>query len=133
MPNSSQSATRIAIIGGLAVALGALGAHALETRLEAGRLAAFETGVRIQFVHALALLGLHALDPGGSVKSLRVTAVLFLAGTACFSGSVYALALQGLGGYDAGFLGPVTPAGGLLLLAGWVTLAAHALARRARK
>jgi uncharacterized membrane protein YgdD (TMEM256/DUF423 family) len=108
-----------AISAALAVAAGALGAHALRGRLAPELLAAFETGVRYQLYHALALwLVAWALTrwPGPAV---RAAGWLFVAGTVIFSGSLYLLALTG-----ARALGVLTPLGGLALLAGWVALAA---------
>jgi uncharacterized membrane protein YgdD (TMEM256/DUF423 family) len=108
-----------AISAGLAVAAGALGAHTLRGRLAPELLATFETGVRYQLYHALALwLVAWALTrwPGPAV---RAAGWLFLAGTVIFSGSLYLLALTG-----ARALGALTPLGGLAFLAGWVALAA---------
>jgi uncharacterized membrane protein YgdD (TMEM256/DUF423 family) len=100
------------------VALGAFAAHALKSRLDADLLAVFETGVRYQMYHAFALLAVgwaHTRWPG---KALTASGWLFAAGTAVFSGSLYALSLSGLR-----WLGAVTPVGGLALLAGWLCLA----------
>jgi len=116
-----------AMLGGLAVLLGALGAHALKPLLAPSRLDAFETAVRYQMVHALALLAIHALDPAAVSRHLRRAAILFIAGIVCFCGSIYGLAMQDLAGIDLRWLGPVTPAGGVLLAAGWGVLAWHAL------
>lgn len=102
----------------LSVALGAFGAHALKTRLSADLLAIFETGVRYQFYHALALLlTAWALRQGAS-GAAQWAGGCFVAGTLLFSGSLYALALSG-----ARWLGAVTPLGGLAFLMGWVLLA----------
>jgi uncharacterized membrane protein YgdD (TMEM256/DUF423 family) len=114
-----------AACGALAVVLGAFGAHALEERLSAERLAVFETGVRYHFVHALALLatGLFAERRRAS-RALAFAAGAFVAGIALFSGSLYALSLL-----DARWLGAVAPFGGVAFIAGWAALAAAALAR----
>jgi uncharacterized membrane protein YgdD (TMEM256/DUF423 family) len=93
----------------LAVGLGAFGAHALKARLEPDMLAIFETGVRYQVYHALALLLVAALR--GPSKA----AWCFTAGIALFSGSLYILALTGVKKWGA-----VTPIGGVLFLAGWL-------------
>jgi uncharacterized membrane protein YgdD (TMEM256/DUF423 family) len=103
---------------GLAVALGAFGAHALKTRLDAGLLATFEVGVRYQMAHALALLAVAwacTRWPGGAVNA---SGWLFVAGTVLFSGSLYVLALTGVR-----WLGAVTPLGGVAWLAAWACLA----------
>ena len=99
--------------GFVAVGAGAFGAHALRERLSPELLAVFETGVRYQMYHALALvaLGLGPID--GSVWIIRARQA-FVAGTLLFSGSLYLLALSGARGW-----GIVTPLGGLALLGGW--------------
>ena len=107
-----------ALLAGLGVALGAFGAHALKARLAPDMLAVWETGVRYQLVHALALLAVAwALTrwPGGAVQA---SGWLFVAGTLLFSGSLYALALSGVRG-----LGAVTPLGGAAWIVGWALLA----------
>ncbi len=110
-----------AVSGFCGVALGAFGAHALRERLSPELLAVFETAVRYQMFHALALLGVALLAPRASVAGW-----LFVAGTVLFSGSLYGLALSG-----SRWLGAVTPVGGLCFLAGWAALAwAFAFTRR---
>jgi uncharacterized membrane protein YgdD (TMEM256/DUF423 family) len=106
----------------LAVALGAFGAHGLRTRVTPELLSVFETGVRYQMYHALALLAVGwQVDRTGS--SLAAAAGgLFLAGIVLFSGSLYAMTFTG-----ARWLGAVTPIGGVCFIAGWALLAAAAL------
>lgn len=107
-----------AILGFLAVGLGAFGAHALEGRLEARELATFETAVRYQMVHALALVLVGWVVgrwPGGGAV---VAGWAFVVGVAIFSGSLYLLVLTG-----ARWWGAVTPLGGVALLVGWAALA----------
>jgi uncharacterized membrane protein YgdD (TMEM256/DUF423 family) len=107
---------------GLAVALGAFGAHALKARLSPEMLAVYETGVRYQMFHALALLAVAWAGtrwPGGLVTT---SGWLFVAGTVLFSGSLVALSLTGVRG-----LGAVTPIGGVAWLLGWGCLAWAAL------
>jgi len=107
------------IFGGLAVALGAFGAHALTGRLTPERLANFETGARYQMYHALALLALAlamAYIPAGT-KLLTAGGWLFTAGIFLFSGSLYILSLTGIR-----WLGAVTPLGGVAFAAGWLML-----------
>lgn len=107
-----------ALSAGLGVALGAFGAHALKARLSPDMLAVWETGVRYQIYHALALLAVAwALTrwPGSAVQA---SGWLFVAGTLLFSGSLYALALSGVRG-----LGAVTPLGGVAWIVGWALLA----------
>lgn len=107
----------------LAVAAGAFGAHALRARLAPDLLAVFETGARYQMYHALALLAVawaaSRYAGGGGGLPIRAAGWLFIGGTVLFSGSLYLLALTG-----TRWLGAITPLGGLLFLAGWVSLAA---------
>lgn len=109
-----------AVLGLLGVALGAFGAHALRTKLEAlGRVDTFDTAVRYQFYHAVALLAVGILlqlmpTNGVAVKYLNWAGNSFLLGTLIFSGSLYILCLTGIT-----WLGAITPIGGLLLIIGW--------------
>jgi uncharacterized membrane protein YgdD (TMEM256/DUF423 family) len=106
------------VAGFTGVALGAFAAHALKARLGTEMLAVFETGVRYQMYHALALFAAawgYARWPG---KVLAAAGWLFIAGILVFSGSLYLLAITG-----AKSLGMVTPLGGLAFLAGWLCLA----------
>jgi len=107
----------------LGVALGAFGAHGLRKRLGADMLAVFETGVRYQLYHALALIGAGAAAARLAPAPLQAAAWLFVAGTVVFSGSLYLLATTG-----RRRLGAVTPLGGLALIAGWACLAWAVLA-----
>ena len=109
-----------ALLGGLGVAIGAFGAHALHDALvRAGRLDTFETAVRYQFYHVLALLAIGALWAARpDLAALGTTGWLWLGGILVFSGSLYALCFTGITK-----LGAVAPVGGLLLLAGWLSLA----------
>jgi uncharacterized membrane protein YgdD (TMEM256/DUF423 family) len=107
----------------LAVALGAFGAHALRSRLSPDMLAVFETGVRYQMYHALALLLVDALLPRMGGWLVVTAGWLFTAGIVVFSGSLYVLALTGVT-----WLGAITPLGGLAFLAGWACLALAAAA-----
>jgi uncharacterized membrane protein YgdD (TMEM256/DUF423 family) len=103
-----------ALLAGIGVVFGAFGAHALEARLTAERLATFETAVRYQMLHALAILAAALL--GGERAALA--GLLFLVGIALFSGSLYLLVLSGVR-----WLGAITPLGGVAFIAGWGVLA----------
>jgi uncharacterized membrane protein YgdD (TMEM256/DUF423 family) len=106
------------ISAGLAVALGAFGAHGLKGRLAADMLANYETGVRYQMYHALALLAVAWAVSRWPGAGLPVAAGwLFVAGTVLFSFSLYALSLSGLR-----WLGAITPLGGVAFVAGWFCL-----------
>ncbi len=100
-----------AVNGALAVAAGAFGAHGLKAMLSPDMLAVFEAGARYHMVHALAM----AI---AALAGTRWAPGLFLGGIVLFCGSLYLLALSGVT-----WLGAVTPAGGVLLIAGWICLA----------
>lgn len=106
------------ILGFLGVGLGAFGAHALKARLSPELLIIFETGVRYQMYHALALLAVGLAAPRLGESAARRSGLSFTFGILIFSGTLYALALTGVR-----WLGAVTPVGGLLLLFGWLNMA----------
>ena len=107
-----------ALLAGLAVAAGAFGAHGLRDRLAPDMLAVFETAVRYQMYHALALLAVAWAAARWPGSSTALAGWLFVAGIVVFSGSLYVLALSGVR-----WLGAITPLGGLCFLAGWAILA----------
>ena len=103
-----------------AVTLGAFGAHALKELLSSSQLVSFETGVRYQMFHGIVLLFI-----GISFDKIHKTVLiskLFSSGTILFSLSIYLLNTQELIGASLSFLGPITPIGGALLIAGWLSL-----------
>jgi len=102
----------------VAVALGAFGAHALKARLDADLLAVYETAVRYQLAHALALLAVGWACTRWPGRVLHASGWLFVAGTLLFSGSLVVLALTGLR-----WIGAITPLGGVAWLAAWLCLA----------
>jgi len=103
-----------AFYGLLSVILGAFGAHALKDRLSAAQLVSWETGVRYQMFHALAMILFVVLSDRG--LNVKPSLIAFSIGTVLFSGSIYFLSL-GIG--PKAFWGPITPLGGLSLLLGW--------------
>ena len=105
-----------AVLGALAVAAAAFGAHGLRDRLEPEQLAAWTTAAHYQLLHSTVILALGLFEII-SERSVRVPASLFTTGVLLFSGSIYLLTLAG-----PRFLGPVTPVGGLCLIAGWLSL-----------
>ena len=110
-----------ALSAGAAVALGAFGAHGLRGVISPEMLAVYESGVRYQMYHSLALVaaGVTGLSVTACDRRLLVAASwAFGAGIVLFSGSLYALALSGLRS-----LGAVTPAGGLAFIAAWAMFA----------
>jgi len=114
-----------AFLGALTVTMGAFGAHMLKERLSQQLLNTYETAVRYQFYHvfALALTGiLFKTYPG---KQLTSAGLFFILGIILFSGSLYVLtALSAMGLTNIGWIGVITPLGGLLLIAGWCLLGA---------
>jgi uncharacterized membrane protein YgdD (TMEM256/DUF423 family) len=107
-----------AVLGAIAVVLGAFGAHGLRDRVAAESLASWRTAVEYHLLHAIVLLAL-ALHADATGRALGASPWLFTAGIALFSGSIYLLVLT-----PWRWLGPVTPIGGLLLIAGWISLLA---------
>lgn len=110
-----------AVLGALAVALGAFAAHGLKNYISNQAIASFETGVRYQFYHVFALMLVAILYK--EYKAVKTAGWCFIAGIVLFSGSLYGLAfVQGavLPGFK--WLGPITPIGGLFFIAGWLWL-----------
>jgi len=109
----------------LALVLGAFGAHALKAFVSQDKLQIFETGVRYQFMHALALIGLSLYGSLQEVKQraqkgLGWSAHFFIVGVFLFSGSLYALTFLSFTTNSlARLLGPITPLGGLCFILGW--------------
>ncbi|GHB03573.1 DUF423 domain-containing protein [Modicisalibacter luteus] len=110
-----------ALSGLIVVMAGAFGAHGLEGRISASLLEAFETGVRYQAWHTLAILGVLIWRQQTPLKGQSLVLWLWGAGILLFSGSLYLLALTGTRG-----IGMITPLGGLMLMAGWLALAISA-------
>jgi uncharacterized membrane protein YgdD (TMEM256/DUF423 family) len=110
-----------AILGMIAIILGAFGAHALKKVLSIEQLSTFETGLRYQMYHALFLLffGLMKDIPQKTKKAIYF---LVLFGVILFSGSIYLLATNDLTTFDFKIIGFVTPIGGLLLILAWGVL-----------
>lgn len=113
-----------AVFGGTGVALGALGAHGLKNRLSPELLEIFRTAVHYQQIHALALLGVGILALHHASRWVSLSGGLFSLGILGFSGTLYLRTLLDLN------LGPMTPLGGLILMAGWLTLGLSALSFR---
>jgi uncharacterized membrane protein YgdD (TMEM256/DUF423 family) len=106
------------IFGALSVMIGAFGAHALRNLLtQTNRLDTFETAVKYQFYHALALLIIGVLCFHINHPAMRWAAFCFVGGILVFSGSLYILCLSGIT-----WLGAITPIGGVLFIAGWLCL-----------
>lgn len=110
-----------AILGAVAIILGAFGAHALKKVLDVDQLATFETGVKYQMYHALFLLFV-GTSQMVSEKAKKGILYLVAIGVLFFSGSIYLLATNGLLGVDFKVIGFITPIGGLLLIMAWIYL-----------
>lgn len=111
-----------AFTGGLSVVLGAFGAHALKAKLSPDALAVFETGVRYQMYHALALIAVGLIAIKIDHAALKVSGGSLFTGMLLFSGSLYGVALL-----EMRWLGMIAPIGGLLLIIGWFAMAWAAL------
>lgn len=113
----------------IAIILGAFGAHGLRGALDGSQLSAFETGVRYQFYHALALFIVvilsrtkHKAQTSTMSRALTAAGLFFIVGMILFSGSLYLLSCRevlGIVGLSP-ILGPITPLGGLCLMIGWL-------------
>ncbi|MFQ5698323.1 MAG: DUF423 domain-containing protein [Myxococcota bacterium] len=109
-----------AVSGTLAVAAGAFGAHGLRGSVTADQAAAWATASQYHLLHSIVLLAL-GLFAGATGRSIQWPATLFGLGIVLFSGSIYLGVLTPLRG-----LGPITPLGGVCLIAGWLSLLALA-------
>lgn len=107
-----------AFMGAFSVIVGAFGAHALKAILQdSGRIETFETAVKYQFYHALALILLGILMFQLKNQLFNYAGYSFIVGTIIFSGSLYILCMTGITKF-----GMITPVGGLVMIAGWIFL-----------
>lgn len=115
-----------AILGMIAIILGAFGAHALKKVLTIDEQSTFETGVKYQMYHALFLMfiGLTTRLPE---KAKNTIYLLVVFGVILFSGSIYLLATNSLYTFNFKVIGFITPIGGLLLILAWANLAFNLL------
>lgn len=110
------------LLAGLAVVLGAFGAHTLKEKfkLEPSQLATFETGVRYHFYHAFAVLLCGVMMKIFNTADYKMPAYIFTLGILFFSGSLYLMATKTITGIgEAKWLGPITPLGGLCFIVAW--------------
>jgi uncharacterized membrane protein YgdD (TMEM256/DUF423 family) len=108
------------VMGMLAVALGAFGAHALKKIVPPETVTTFETGVRYQFYHSFALLIVAIIFSQFNHKFLSYSGNCFIAGIILFSGSLYLLTiLKATNTVGVAGIGAITPLGGLFFIAGW--------------
>jgi len=110
-----------AILGLLAVILGAFGAHGLEKITDSQNVDAFKTGVRYQMYHAIVCLILGNMQVLSDTVRKRIF-YFFISGTFLFSGSIYLLSIDEALGISLSSIGFVTPLGGFLLILGWIFL-----------
>ena len=112
-----------AILGALAVILGAFGAHGLKSLVPPESVSTFETGVRYHMYHVFALLAIGLLSIHYPVLPMKRAAQCFLVGMLLFSGSLYLLTLlKATDTVGLSSIGLITPIGGLFLVAGWLFL-----------
>ena len=112
--NSNRFAAIGAFLAGLAVMLGAFGAHSIKDRVSPADLDIWKTGAHYHLVHAVALLALALYDKKGSYLTV---CWLWIVGIVIFGGSLYALVLT-----QVRIFGAITPIGGLCLIIGWLML-----------
>lgn len=111
-------------LGALTVIVGAFGAHYLKEHLNADQLLSYETGVRYLFIHLLASLFVCSLSMQLKLENLLWSAKLFIVGAILFSFSIFFLSTRSIFGLEEiVWVGPITPIGGLILIAGWLILA----------
>ncbi len=122
-----------ALLGAIAVALGAFGAHGLKKIVPAETVLTFQTGVQYQMYHALALLLTGLLYEKCSQKFASIAGVLFITGIILFSGSLYLLT-AGRAAETASLdkAGIITPFGGVAFIAGWLFLFIAAMKKSER-
>ncbi len=117
-----------AFFGALAVALGAFGAHRIKSLIDITSLNVWQKGVEYQFYHVFALLYLSTFARYKN-KLINLSFIFFVLGIILFSGSLYLLTIAKIIHQTSlvGFLGPITPIGGLCLILGWIFLFIAAL------
>lgn len=122
---SEKTVTAAGFLGVLAVIAGAFGAHALRESLTPRDLEIFETAVRYHLCHSIVLLVVGAGVLPLSVRSRRLAGIFFGLGVIVFSGSLYLLVFTGVRKW-----GMVTPVGGLMLILGWLVVAAGGMRQK---
>jgi uncharacterized membrane protein YgdD (TMEM256/DUF423 family) len=111
------------LLAGLAVALGAFGAHGLKKLVDPETLGIYQTGVQYQMYHALALLAIGILTMRADNSFFHYAGIFFIAGVVLFSGSLYLIAsLKAMDKTVSAGVGIMTPVGGLMFLIGWILL-----------
>ncbi|MBY8962922.1 DUF423 domain-containing protein [Flavobacterium sp. D11R37] len=118
-----------AVLGLVAIVLGAFGAHGLKKLIEPEAVATFETGVKYQMYHALFLLFVGTTN-FATKKVKKYIFILVVTGVLFFSGSIYFLACNTLFSFDFRTIGFITPIGGFLLIAAWALLLLNLMKRK---
>lgn len=112
------------LLAGLAVILGAFGAHALGDHLSPAQQKTYQTGIEYHFIHSLALCILALASSYISDKWQKIISYLFFVGIFCFSGSLYLLACKNILHIESWkWIGPITPIGGLFFILAWILFA----------
>ena len=112
-----------AVLGAIAVALGAFGAHGLKKIVSADTVQVFQTGVQYQMYHAIALLLAGFLYEKCPPRLVKTAGILFLTGIILFSGSLYLItAGKAMENITLDKAGMITPVGGLAFIGGWLFL-----------
>ena len=119
-----------AVYGVTGVLFGAMAAHALKPVLSENLMQSFQTGVKFQMYHALALLAIAPSLTYLKKSYLNLIYYFFTLGTLLFSGSIYVLCLAPTLGLSVSWIGPITPLGGVLLIAAWFLVVLAAIAKK---
>ena len=104
-----------AVMAGIAILLGAFGAHGLKNKITADYLIVFDTGVKYHFYHSLGLMIIGILAFHFPTEPLHIPCIFIVSGIILFSGSLYVLSITGLK-----WVGAITPLGGLSFIIGWI-------------
>ncbi|MFN8317324.1 MAG: DUF423 domain-containing protein [Chitinophagales bacterium] len=123
MNNRKSLFVLVTLLGGIAVCLGAFGAHALKPYLNDYQKDIYNKAVFYQFVHVLAALVALLSAQLFSQKAFHLPVLLFILGVLCFSGSLYILSLNHILQFPTVLIGPITPIGGVFFISGWLTFA----------
>ena len=107
-----------AVMAGIAILLGAFGAHGLKNKITADYLIVFDTGVKYHFYHSLGLMIIGILAFHFPTEPLHIPCIFIVSGIILFSGSLYVLSITGLK-----WVGAITPLGGLSFIIGWILTA----------
>ena len=104
-----------------AIILGAIASHSLKELIASEKISSFQIGVKYQFFHAISILFL-SLNSEKFNLLLRRSLNMMIIGILCFSFSIYCLSLVEILGNKINLLGPITPLGGLILIASWLNI-----------